>query len=99
MINTLHLQSVAFGLLLALSPWRSSAQCEYTELDLETTTYQWGAEVSWELYRTQDGNNELVASFQGAVDNNTTNQLVCLEEDAISFSPWTRGVTAGMAPP
>ena len=79
MINTLHLQSVARVILLALSPWRSSAQCEYTELDLETT-YQWGAEVSWELYRAEDGNTQLIASFQGVADNTTTNQLVCLED-------------------
>jgi len=48
-------------MILALSLGNSSAQSEYTELNLETTTYQWGAEVSWELHRAEDGNNQLAA--------------------------------------
>ena len=94
MINTIHLQPLAIALLLALSSWNSSAQCDYTELELETTTYQWGAEVAWELYRAEDGNNQLVASYQGTTDNTTTNQVVCLEDGCyflLALDSWGDG--------
>ena len=44
--------------------WGASAQCEFTELTLETTTAEWGAEVSWELYQVMESGDALVASFK-----------------------------------
>ncbi len=58
--------------------WSASAQCEFTELTLETTTAEWGAEVSWELYQVMESGDELVASFQGVDDGVTSTETLCL---------------------
>ncbi len=60
--------------------WGALAQCEFTELTLETTTAEWGAEVSWELYQVLESGDALVASFQGVEDDATSSETLCLED-------------------
>ena len=78
-----------------LLAWGASAQCEFTELTLETTTGEWGAEVSWELYHVMESGDELVASFQGVDDGVTSSETLCLEDGATICSRWTLGETVG----
>ena len=60
--------------------WGASAQCEFMELTLETTTAEWGAEVSWELYQVMETGDALVASYQGVEDFATSSETLCLED-------------------
>ena len=62
-----------------------TAQCEFTELTLTTSTLEWGAEMSWELYHVTDDGDELLATYQGEMDNATSSDVVCLEDGCYYF--------------
>ena len=57
-----------------------TAQCVFTELTLTTSTLEWGAEMSWELYHVTDGGDQLLATYQGEMDNASSSDVVCLED-------------------
>ncbi|MDC3397422.1 alpha/beta hydrolase-fold protein [Flavobacteriales bacterium] len=74
--------------------WGASAQCEFTELTLETTTAEWGAEVSWELYQVMESGDALVASYQGVEDFATSSETLCLEDGCyylLALDSWGDG--------
>ena len=63
------------------------AQCEFTEVSIETSTDEWGEEMSWTLYQSLDDGTALaLASFQGQFDGTTTSQTLCLEDGCYFFS-------------
>jgi hypothetical protein len=59
-----------------------SAQCDFTEVEIETTTVNWGAEVGWEIW---DENDNVLTTFQATADNAIYSNLICLEDGCYSL--------------
>ena len=78
---------------------QSYAQCEFTEVSIQTSTAQWGDEMSWELFHALDGSEPLlIASFQGESDWTSSDQVLCLEDGCYFFSvadSWGDGWNGG----
>ena len=86
------------ALLACLNTVSSTAQCEFTELTLTTSTLEWGAEMSWELYHVTDDGDQLLATYQGEMDNATSSDVVCLEDGCYYFlllDSWGDGWNGG----
>ena len=48
---------------------QAQAQCELTEVNIETSTDEWGEEMSWTLFQSLEiGGAFPLASFQGQFD-------------------------------
>ena len=62
---------------------------------LNSTTGNWGNEMTWELYSNAD--DTIIASFQGTQNYTTTEQPVCLEPGCYFSFFLTLGVTVGTA--
>ena len=78
---------------------QAQAQCEFTEVNIETSTDEWGEEMSWTLYQSLEIGGALpLASFQGQFDGTTTSQTLCLEDGCYFFSvsdSWGDGWNGG----
>ena len=78
---------------------QAQAQCEFTEVSIETSTDEWGEEMSWILYQSLEGGESFpLASFQGQFDGTTTSQTLCLEDGCYFFSvldSWGDGWNGG----
>ena len=88
----------AIALFLSFSTYDALAQCEFTELTFTTSTLEWGAEMSWELYHVSADGDALVASYQGEEDNATSTEVVCLEDGCYYFlllDSWGDGWNGG----
>ena len=73
--------------LLCCFSYQAFAQCDFTEVNIQTSTGEWGDEMSWDLYQNLDnGEALLIASFQGEFDQMTTNDQLCLEDGCYFFS-------------
>ena len=93
-MKTAHL--LAF--LACLNAFSLTAQCEFTELTFTTSTLEWGAEMSWELYHVTDGGDQLLATYQGEMDNASSSDVVCLEDGCYYFlllDSWGDGWNGG----
>lgn len=66
-----------FSAVFAMS-FCSSAQCAFTEVNMLSATAEWGEEMAWELYLVAQPEDVLMASFQGASDDEVSEQLLCL---------------------
>ena len=55
----------------------SHAQCDFTEVEIITTTVDWGNELGWEIL---DEENNILESFQADANNSTYNTTLCLED-------------------
>ena len=76
-----------FHVLFCCVSLQAYAQCEFTEVSIQTSTAQWGDEMSWELFYALDGSEPLlIASFQGESDWTTSDQVLCLEEGCYFFA-------------
>ena len=88
-----------FQVLFCFVSLQSYAQCEFTEVSIQTSTAQWGDEMSWELFHALDGSEPLlIASFQGDSDWTTSDQVLCLEDGCYFFSvadSWGDGWNGG----
>ena len=63
---------------------------------LNSTTGNWGNEMTWELYSNAD--DTIIASFQGTQNYTTTEQTVCLEPGCYFFilsDSWGDGWNGG----
>jgi hypothetical protein len=56
---------------------RTNAQCDFTEVEIITTTVNWGSELGWEIL---DEENNILESFQADADNSTYTSTLCLED-------------------
>ena len=78
---------------------QAQAQCEFTEVNIETSTDEWGDEMSWTLFQSLEGGESFpLASFQGQLDGTTTSQILCLEDGCYFFSvsdSWGDGWNGG----
>lgn len=85
--------------LLCCFSYQAFAQCDFTEVNIQTSTGEWGDEMSWDLYQNLDnGEALLIASFQGEFDQMTTNDQLCLEDGCYFFSvsdSWGDGWNGG----
>ena len=88
-----------FHVLLCCFSYQAFAQCDFTEVNIQTSTGEWGDEMSWDLYQNLDnGEALLLASFQGEFDQMTTNDQLCLEDGCYFFSvsdSWGDGWNGG----
>ena len=62
---------------LIFMPLLGLAQCDFTSVTLTSTTGGWGYEMSWELHNEDQ---DVLASFLGVEDNETTEEIVCLTD-------------------
>ena len=51
--------------------------CDYTEVQVVSSTANWGYEMSWKIF---DDNGNLIASFTGESDFNMSDTTLCLED-------------------
>ena len=88
-----------FPVLLVCLSFQAQAQCEFTEVNIETSTGEWGEEMSWTLYQSPEiGGAFPLASFQGQFDGTTTSQTLCLEDGCYFFlasDSWGDGWNGG----
>ena len=76
-----------FPIFLLCVSLQAQAQCEFTEVNIETSTDEWGDEMSWTLFQSLEGGESFpLASFQGQFDGTTTSQTLCLEDGCDFFS-------------
>ena len=67
-------------------------------IDLDHFHPEWGAEMSWELYHVTDGGDQLLATYQGEMDNASSSDVVCLEDGCYYFlllDSWGDGWNGG----
>jgi polyhydroxybutyrate depolymerase len=72
------------------------AQCEFTTVVANSTTGQWGNEMSWELYEISSSAS--LASFQGEADYTNQVDSLCLEPGCYVFhlyDSWGDGWNGG----
>ena len=46
-----------------VSHFKHKAQCEFTEVNIETSTGEWGEEMSWTLYQSLEGGDRFSVGF------------------------------------
>ena len=76
----------------------SQAQCEFTPAVAASNTGEWGEEMSWELYGPEPNSENLVASFQGMMDYNSSIDTLCLLPGCyavVMFDSWGDGWNGG----
>ena len=89
-----------FAVILGCLSFQAQAQCEFTEVSIQTSTDEWGDEMSWTLYQSVDWSAAPLplASFQGQFDETTSSQTLCLEDGCYFFSvsdSWGDGWNGG----
>ena len=75
----------------------TSAQCEYTEVVITSTTGNWGQEMGWELYHLSS-DTTLLSTFAGAGDFTLEEQTFCLEDGCYTLmatDSWGDGWNGG----
>jgi len=75
----------------------TSAQCEYTEVVITSTTGNWGQEMGWELYHLSS-DTTLLSTFAGAGDFTPEGQTFCLEDGCYTLmatDSWGDGWNGG----
>lgn len=63
-----------------------------------SATAEWGEEMAWELYLVAQPEDVLMASFQGASDDEVSEQLLCLEDGCyvlLALDSWGDGWNGG----
>jgi len=81
MTRSKFLLSILFFVLSISS--KIFAQCMYNEIEITTSTLQWGDEVSWELYSTES--ETLIESYTGTTDSSSFTQSVCIDDGCYYF--------------
>lgn len=74
------------------------AQCEDILTETTSNTGDWGDEMAWELYGPEPNSINLVASFQGMMDYNSTIDTLCLLPGCyavVMFDSWGDGWNGG----
>ena len=91
--------AITLFVLLNLSfVFDSQAQCEDILTETTSNTGDWGDEMAWELYGPEPNSNNLVASFQGMMDYNSTIDTLCLLPGCyavVMFDSWGDGWNGG----
>lgn len=55
------------------------AQCDYVEVNAVSSTGEWGDEMGWALYGPEPNSMNLIASYEGQTNWNTSSDSLCLE--------------------
>ena len=87
-----------FVLFNLSSVFNSQAQCEDILTETTSNTGEWGEEMSWELYGPEPNSENLVASFQGVMDYNSSIDTLCLLPGCyavVMFDSWGDGWNGG----
>ncbi|MBK8558145.1 MAG: hypothetical protein IPL65_21490 [Lewinellaceae bacterium] len=72
-------------LFLLLNIWlpEAQSQCTFTEVTVNSTTVNYGDEMSWELH---DSTGTLVANWQGQNNNQSETQVLCLPDGCYTLT-------------
>ena len=91
--------SITLFVLFNLSfVFNSQAQCEDIQTETTTITGEWGDEMSWELYGPEPNSQNMVASFQGLYDYNSSIDTLCLLPGCyavVMYDSWGDGWNGG----
>ena len=77
----------------------AQSQCEDIQTATTSITGEWGDEMSWELYGPEPNSENLIASFQGMYDYNSTLDTLCLLPGCyaiVMYDSWGDGWNGGI---